>query len=125
MKERVLYSESIIIHCIHLCPFRSEISKPLSGPLPDNISVGTLVSIQTDGRGEDLLPSKHTATSTYADMLEAVNVCNQSKDQKCYIIRWNEVKQFLVSKDKTYEQYSVQQHSYKYKYLKKAKKLLK
>ncbi len=58
-------------------------------------------------------------------MLKAVNVCNQSKDQKHYIIRWNEVKQLLVSKDKTYEQYSVQQHSYKYKYLKKAKKLLK
>ncbi len=89
------------------------------------VSVRTLVSIQTDGRGEDLLPSKHTATSTYADMLEAVNVCSQSKDQKCYIIRWNEVKQFLVSKDKTYEQYSVQQLRYKYKYLKKAKKLLK
>ncbi|KAK8372283.1 hypothetical protein O3P69_016913, partial [Scylla paramamosain] len=44
----------------------SEFSKPFSELLPDDLSVGTILSTKTEGRGEDTLLAKPTPSKMYA-----------------------------------------------------------
>ena len=63
------------------------------GALPDDVSVGTLISTRADGMGEDPLVTKPTAAKFYSGIQQAVSACNRSKDIKRYVVQWNDVKE--------------------------------
>ncbi|KAK8393386.1 hypothetical protein O3P69_013405 [Scylla paramamosain] len=68
---------------------RSDFSRSLSELLPDDLSVGTILSTRVDGRGEESLLAKPTPSKMYSDILQAMAACNRSKDIRRYIVRWN------------------------------------
>ena len=89
------------------------------------MSVGTILTTKTDMTGESSSPVKPATAATYKDIVEAIEACNTSGDKKRYLIRWTEVRNYLISKNSAYELYTEKQLKNRYKYLKKAKRVLK
>ncbi|XP_063875078.1 uncharacterized protein LOC135108260 [Scylla paramamosain] len=106
-------------------PSVSELSMPLSVGLPDDLSVGTIWTAKTDNSGEPRTPVKPSTASTYKDIVEAIESCNQSQDKDHYIVRWNAVREYLIRKNPAYQLLTVKQLRDKYKYMKKVKKMMK
>ncbi len=98
---------------------------PLSVGLPDNLSIGTIWTATTDNSGEPTTPVKPSTASTYKDIVEAIESCNQSQDKDHYIVRWNAVREYLIRKNPAYQVLTVKQLRDKYKYMKKVKKIMK